>query len=71
MSEKIPFRLSELNLKDIPYDGDSRETLGRAHVKYDLPNGALMSKTVSTFVHKLDLIWLKGGFLLQLFRKQM
>ena len=43
----------------------------RVHVKYVLLKGALMSKTVSTFVQKVGLIWLKGGFLLQLFRTQM
>ena len=52
------FGLSGLNLKNIPYDGDSRETLDRAHVKYVLPKGAFMS----TFVQKLGLIWLKVAF---------
>ena len=65
------FWLSALNVKDISYYGDSRETLGRVNVKYALPKGAFLSKTVATFVQKAGLIWLKCGFLLQLFRTQM
>ena len=30
-----------------------------------------MSKNIATFVQEMDLIWLKGAFLLQLFRTQM
>ena len=58
------FWLSALNLKDISYNGDSRETLDKVHVKYVLPKGALMSKTIATFVQKVGLIWLKDGLLL-------
>ena len=65
------FWLSALYLKDIPYNDDFRETLDRVHVKYVLPTGAFMSKIVATFVQKVGLIWLKGGFSLQLFRTQM
>ena len=66
------FWLSTLKLKDIPYNGDFRETLDRvSHVEYVLSNVAVMSKTVATFVQKLCLIWLKSGFLLKLFRIQM
>ena len=65
------FWLSELKLKDIPYNGDSRETLDRIHVRYILCKGAFVSKTVATFAQKVGLVWLKGGFLLQLFRTQM
>ena len=65
------FCLSALNLKDIPHNGDSRETLVRVHVKYVLSKSAFMSKTVTTFVQKVGLIRLRGGFLLQLFRTQM
>ena len=50
------------NFKDIPYHGDSRETLDSVHAKDALSKGALMSKTVATFVQKVGLIWLKGGF---------
>ena len=42
--------LSALSLKDLPYNGDSRETLDKVHVKYFLPKVAFMSKTVATFV---------------------
>ena len=62
----IFFWLSALNLKDVPYNGDSYRTLDRVHVEYVLPEGAFMSKTVATFVQKVGLIWLKDGFLLQL-----
>ena len=65
------FWISALNLKDIPYNSDSCETLDRVHVKYILPKSAFVPKTVATFVQKVRLIWLKGGFLLQLFRTQM
>ena len=37
------FFASALNLKDMPYNGDSRETLDRVHVKNVLPKGAFMS----------------------------
>ena len=50
------FLLSALNLNNIPYNSDSRETLDRVHVKYIVPKGALMSKTVATFVRKEGLI---------------
>ena len=61
-----------LNLKDIPYNGYSRETgLDRVLAEYVLPKGAFMSRTVATFVQKVGLIWLKRSFLLQLFRTQM
>ena len=50
------------NFKDIPYHGDSRETLDSVHAKDALSKGAFMSKTVATFVKKVGLIWLKGGF---------
>ena len=56
------FWLSALNLKDIPYNGDIRETLNIVGVKYVLPKGAFMSKTVATLVQKVGLILLKGGF---------
>ena len=46
-------------LKDIPYNSDSCETLDSVHVKYVLPKGAFMSKTVVTFVQKVGLIWPK------------
>ena len=36
------FFLSALDLKDIPYNDDFRETLDRVHVKYVLPTGAFM-----------------------------
>ena len=49
-------------MKDIPFNGDSRETLDRVHVKYVLPKVVFMSKTVTTFVQKVGLIWLKGVF---------
>ena len=61
MLEEKFFWLSALNLEDIPYNGDSRETLDRVHVKFVLPKGALMSKTVATFVQKVSFTWLKGG----------
>ena len=54
--------LFALNLKDIPYNSHSRETLKRVHVKYVLPKGPFMSKTVATFVQKVGLIWLKDGY---------
>ena len=47
------FFLSALNLKDIPYKDDFRETLDRVHVKYVLPTGAFMSKIVATYVQKV------------------
>ena len=47
------------------------QNLRWVHVKYVLHKGAFMSKTVATFVQKVGSIWLKGGFLLQLFRTQM
>ena len=56
------FHLSAMNVKNMPHNGDSRETLDRVHVKYVLPKGAFMSKTVATFVQKVGLIWLKVGF---------
>ena len=65
------FWLSALNLKNVPYNGHFRETLDRVHVKYIVPKGAFMPKTVAIFVQKVGLIWLKGGFLRQLFRSQM
>ena len=56
----------------LAFYGDFCETLDRIHVKYPvkyvLPEGA---KTVATCVQKVGSIWLKGGFLLQLFRAQM
>ena len=51
-----------VNLNDIPYQSDSRETLNRVHVKHVRSKGAIMSKTVATFVQNVGLIWLKGGF---------
>ena len=45
-----------------------REILDKVHVRYVLPKGAFMSKTVVTFIQKVGLIWLKGGLLLQLFK---
>ena len=66
--QKISFLLSSLYLKDIPYNGASRETLDRVHVKYVMHKGAFTSKTFATFVQKVGLIQLKGGFLLQLLR---
>ena len=48
-------------MKDIPYNGDSCKTLGRVHVKYTLPKGAFLSKTVATFVQNVGLIWIKCG----------
>ena len=39
--------------------------------EYVLSKGAFVSKTVATFVQKVALIWLKGGFSLQLFKTQM
>ena len=69
--KKRKFWLSALNVKDVPYNGDPRETLGRVHVKYFPPKDAFLSKTVATFVQNVGLIWLKCGFLLQLFRTQM
>ena len=65
------FWLSSLNLKDIPYNGDSCKTLDRVHVKHVLPKVAFISKTLATFAQKVGLIWLKRGFLLQLYRTQM
>ena len=59
--QKRTFLHFALNLKNIPYNGDTRETLDRVHVKYFLPKGAFMSKTVDTLVQQVDLIWLKGG----------
>ena len=56
------FWLSALNLKDIPFNDDFRETLDRAPVKYVLPTGAFMSKIIATFVQKVGLIWLKVAF---------
>ena len=47
------FFLSALNLKDIPYNDDFRETLDRVHVKYVLPTGAFMPKIVATYVQKV------------------
>ena len=47
------FFLSALNLKDIPYNDDFRETLDRVHVKYVLPTGAFMSKIVATYIQKV------------------
>ena len=47
-------------MKDIPHD--SRETLDSVHAKYVLSKGAIISKTVATFVQKVGLIWLNGGF---------
>ena len=41
--------LSALNLKDKLYSGDPCETLDRAHVKYVLPKGAIMSKPLKPF----------------------
>ena len=64
------FLLSELNLKDIAYNSEPREPLDRVHVKYVLSKGAFMSKTVAIFVENVGFIWLKGGFLLNLFRTQ-
>ena len=46
------FWLSALNLKDIPYNDDSRDTLDRVNVKYVLPTTAFMSKTVTPFVQQ-------------------
>ena len=48
--------LSVLNLKDVPYNDDSRKTLDRVHVKYVLPKSAFMSKTVAPFAQKVGLI---------------
>ena len=42
--------LSALDLKDIPYNGDSHETLDRDHVKHVPSKVGFMSKTVATFV---------------------
>ena len=47
------FFLSALNLKDIPYNDDFRETLDRVHVRYFLPTGAFVSKIVATYVQKV------------------
>ena len=60
-------KFSPLNFRDTPYNGDSSEALDRVRVKYALPKGAFMSKTVK----KMGLIWVNGGFLLQLFTTQM
>ena len=64
ISEEKIFWLSALNLKDIPYNGISCETLDRLHVKYVLPKYAFMPKTVVTFAKKVGLIsaimWLEG-----------
>ena len=49
-------------MKDIPYNGDSRETMDRVHAKYVLHKGAFMSKIVAIFVQKVGLVWLKGDF---------
>ena len=43
-------------MKDIPYNSNSHETLGRVHVKY------VLSKTIATFVQKVGLTWLKCVF---------
>ena len=56
------FGASSLNLKNIPYNSNSHETLDEAHVKCLLSKGVFISKTVSAFVQKVGLIWLKGGF---------
>ena len=45
------------SLKDIPYNGDSHEISDMVHVKYVLPKGAFMSKTVATFVQNVGLIF--------------
>ena len=58
-------------MKDIPCNGDTRETLDRVHAKYVLHKSAFMLKNVATFVQKVALIWLKTAFLLQLFGTQM
>ena len=58
------FWLFALNLKDIAYNGDFHETLDRVHVKYVLSKGTFMSETVATFVQKVGLSWLQGGFFL-------
>ena len=55
------------NFKDIPYHGDSRETLDSVHAKDALSKGAFMSKTVATFVQKVGLIWLKLKVVFTLF----
>ena len=65
------FLFSVPNLKCIPYNGNSRETLDMIHVKYVLPKGAFISKPVATFVQKVGLIWLKGGFYFSKIRTQM
>ena len=57
------FWLPALNLKEIHYNGDYRETLDTVHVRYVFPKGAFLSKTVATIVQKVGLIWLKVGFL--------
>ena len=43
---------SALNLKDLPCNGDPRETVDRVHAKYFLLKGAFMSKNIATFVQK-------------------
>ena len=62
--QKSIFSPSALNLKVIPCNGDSCETLDMFYIKYVLPKGAFMSKTVATFVQKVGLIWLKVSFYL-------
>ena len=56
------FWFPALNLKDIPYNGDSRETLDRVYARYVLLKGAFISETIATFVQKAGLIWLEGIF---------
>ena len=58
--KRIIFWRSELSLKYIPYNGDSRKTLD-SDLKYVLPKSAFMFKTVATFVLKMGLIWLKDS----------
>ena len=56
------FWFPALNLKDIHYNGDSRETLDRFYARYVLLKCAFISKTIATFVQKGGLIWLKVVF---------
>ena len=41
----------------MPYHGDSRATLNSVDVEHALSKGAIISKTVATFVQKVGLIW--------------
>ena len=53
-----------MGIPTVAYNGDSHETLDKVNnVKYILPKGAFMSKPVATFVQKVGLIWLNGGFI--------